>query len=339
MMYQALKDGRISRPVVLEIKLEVVSRPGVLFCAINAASSAAKASEDPSVIHFETVRANSQHSVAASERVFFQGEVLVPDCIPAHLIKIPKVDVLGKPLEFRGRLPDSFLVGCASSSEIGVRDAKPFSLAIPLHQIVAAGAGSSASEDPLVSLLEVQSTRKGKSTHETFATPKMLGTSCVFTQEQVACALGATGQVELTAQTAVAVATATASTPSPPLQAAPSVFAASAVGGVVAVLADGNCCFHLCAVFGDLMQDFNAVKSGSTACLPAKSAAARVRIMDNINEYIDLVKSTCVDESEVEGAILENFGELPSSFVPRVTKIGWASSTTSQRTPRRRRFK
>ncbi len=41
--------------------------------------------------------------------------------------------------------------------------------------------------------------------------------------------------------------------------------------------------------------------------------------MDNINEYVDFVKSTCVDPSEVEGAILENFGELPSSYVPRVT--------------------
>ena len=89
-----------------------MSRPGVLFCAINAASSAAKASEDPSVIHFETVRANSQRSVAASERVFFQGEVLVPDCIPPHLIKIPKVGARARPLEFRGRLPDSSLVVC-----------------------------------------------------------------------------------------------------------------------------------------------------------------------------------------------------------------------------------
>jgi hypothetical protein len=43
--------------------------------------------------------------------------------------------------------------------------------------------------------------------------------------------------------------------------------------------------------------------------------------MDNINEYIDFVKSTCVDASEVEGAIMENYGELPSSFVPRVTGV------------------
>jgi hypothetical protein len=42
-------------------------------------------------------------------------------------------------------------------------------------------------------------------------------------------------------------------------------------------------------------------------------------MMDNINEYIDLVKSTCVDPCEVEGAIWENYGELPSSYEPRIT--------------------
>ena len=177
MMYLALKDQRISRPVVLEIKLEVVSRPGVLFCAINAASSAAKASEDPSVIHFETVRANSQRCVPASEKPFFQGEVLVPDCIPPHLIKIPKVDAFTGLLELRGRLPDSSLAGCTLSGEIGVKDSS--SLATPLHHTVAAGAGSSTPE-PLVSLLEVHSAGFGKSNHETFAAPKMLRTGRGF---------------------------------------------------------------------------------------------------------------------------------------------------------------
>ena len=76
MMYLALKDQRISRPVVLEIKLEVVSRPGVLFCAINAASRAAKASEDPGVIHFETVRGSSQRSVPLVRKCSFRGKFL-----------------------------------------------------------------------------------------------------------------------------------------------------------------------------------------------------------------------------------------------------------------------
>ena len=329
MMYLALKDQRISRPVVLEIKLEVVSRPGVLFCAINAASSSAKASEDPSVIHFETVRASSQRRVVASEKVFFQGEVLVPGCIPPHLIRIPKVDAMAKPLEFRGRLLDSSLVGCTLSGKIGVKDSKTSSLL--LHQNVALEQGSSAPE-PLVSLLDVHSAGVEKGNHETFVAPKMLGTLKVGKEQeerkladlvdpdfvpvcqQVACELDATTEVslaapalvplDLMAQTAVAVASAHTST-----------------GGVLAVLADGDCCYHLCGVFGDLMMDRDAVQSGTTACLPSKTKAARVRIMDNINEYIDFVKSTCVDGSEVEGAILENFGELPSSFVPRVTGV------------------
>src|SRR4051812_20701118 len=44
-------------------------------------------------------------------------------------------------------------------------------------------------------------------------------------------------------------------------------------------------------------------------------------MMSNINEYVDFVKSTCVDPSEVEGAILENYGEVPSSFEPRITGV------------------
>jgi hypothetical protein len=95
-------------------------------------------------------------------------------------------------------------------------------------------------------------------------------------------------------------------------------FPPSAAGGAVAILADGDCCYHLCALIGDLMLNPAAVQCGFTTCLPAATLAARARIMDNINEYIDFVKSTCVDESEVEGAIMENHGELPSSFVPRV---------------------
>ena len=36
MMFVAKKEGRISNPVVLRIKLEVVSRPGVKFSNCNA---------------------------------------------------------------------------------------------------------------------------------------------------------------------------------------------------------------------------------------------------------------------------------------------------------------
>ena len=66
------------------------------------------------------------------------------------------------------------------------------------------------------------------------------------------------------------------------------------------------------------MRDPDALQCGFAPCLPAAAFAARTRIMGNINEYISYVKSFCTDEAEVEGAILENYGELPCSFVPRV---------------------
>jgi hypothetical protein len=52
--------------------------------------------------------------------------------------------------------------------------------------------------------------------------------------------------------------------PPPPSPAPQSAFPASALGGVVAVRADGDCCYHLCAVFGDLMRDRGVLQSGAT---------------------------------------------------------------------------
>ena len=71
------------------------------------------------------------------------------------------------------------MVECTLVGEIEVKDSNPFSLAKPLHQNVAAGAGSSTPE-PLVSLLDVHSAGIGKSIHETFVAPKVLRTSPVF---------------------------------------------------------------------------------------------------------------------------------------------------------------
>ena len=157
MMYIALKEKRISVPVVLEIKLEVVSRPGVLFCGVNAAAKAAKASESPRVIRFDVVRAYSQHEVDQSLRPFFQGEVLVPDWIPPHLIKIPKVDIFTKSLELRGRLPDSNL---AQSALKGEREGLIKARSKP---------------KPRVSPLEVLFAGNEKRGHETFAASRTLG--------------------------------------------------------------------------------------------------------------------------------------------------------------------
>ena len=67
MMFVAVNEGRISRPVILTIQLQVVSRPGVLFCEQNAAAKEATASRDPGVIKFGIVRAKNKFGLQRPE--------------------------------------------------------------------------------------------------------------------------------------------------------------------------------------------------------------------------------------------------------------------------------
>ena len=89
MKYIAKSEGRISRPVVLQIKLEVVSKPGVLFFDCNATRRDAVQSSSPNVVRFDVVKAANQFAVAAELRRFYQAEVLVPSPVPSHLIVFP----------------------------------------------------------------------------------------------------------------------------------------------------------------------------------------------------------------------------------------------------------
>jgi hypothetical protein len=102
MMFKALKEQRISRPVILEIKREIVNRPGVLFSERNAASTGVATSANANVIHFDIVK-KAYRSVPDEKKAFYQGEVLIPDCVPPHLIA---VDALNSPLS----VPLSILV-------------------------------------------------------------------------------------------------------------------------------------------------------------------------------------------------------------------------------------
>ena len=229
MLYKAKAEKRISTPVVLEIKLEVVSRPGVLFCETNAAANGSKASESPRVIRFEVVKATSSRAVPESQRPFYQGEVLVPDNIPPHLIKIPNVDAFSRPLEHSGRLPDPNLVMGTLRSETEAKASKPSSIANQ-HLTIAAGAGSSTPK-PRVSPIEVFIAGDGKSNQETFTASEPVHSAVEVKSD---CTDKPAHSALLSAPTS----------PSASL-----VFTASATGGVVAVRADGDCCYHLCGVF------------------------------------------------------------------------------------------
>ena len=64
---------RIKNPVMLEIKLSVVSRPGVMFSDCNATRTDAVCSNNPGIVHFDVVRAVSQNAVAPGTQDFLSS--------------------------------------------------------------------------------------------------------------------------------------------------------------------------------------------------------------------------------------------------------------------------
>jgi hypothetical protein len=72
MMHVALAEGRISVPMLLKIKLEVVSRPGVRFSDCNATRLDARQSTNPSIVRFDVVKKRSHFDVAPTLQRFYQ---------------------------------------------------------------------------------------------------------------------------------------------------------------------------------------------------------------------------------------------------------------------------
>jgi len=89
MKYVAKNERRISRAVMLRVKLEVVSRPGVLFSDCNATRKDSTHSQSLSVVRFDVVKAANHFAVAPELAHFYQAEVLVPSPLPPHLILFP----------------------------------------------------------------------------------------------------------------------------------------------------------------------------------------------------------------------------------------------------------
>jgi len=101
MLYVAVEEKRITKPVILEVKLEVVSRPGVLFSDCNATRKGSIISTSPKVVRFDIVK-KPYFELDESLKHFYQAEVLVPSPLPAHLITIPA------PMEFRKKTMKPF---------------------------------------------------------------------------------------------------------------------------------------------------------------------------------------------------------------------------------------
>jgi hypothetical protein len=84
--------------MLLKVKLEVVSRPGVRFSDCNATRLDAIHSTNPSIVRFDVVKKKSHFDVAKDLQKFYQAEILIPSPIPPHLIDFPS-----KPVKLSGK--------------------------------------------------------------------------------------------------------------------------------------------------------------------------------------------------------------------------------------------
>ena len=89
MMYVAMKEERISNPIILEIDPVVVSWADSLYADRNATKNGAKVGgrlEDFKKIHFQSVKAKKHFDLPEEEQMFYQAEILVKNFIPLKCI-------------------------------------------------------------------------------------------------------------------------------------------------------------------------------------------------------------------------------------------------------------
>lgn len=90
MMYVAMKEERISNPVILEIDPEVIYWSETKYADSNATRNDARVGkrfDDFKSIHFSSVKFHKHFDLPEEEQPYFQAEVLVKNFIPLECIK------------------------------------------------------------------------------------------------------------------------------------------------------------------------------------------------------------------------------------------------------------
>ncbi len=89
MMYVAKKEKRILNPVLLQIDLKALFKPGVMYADCNATRRDASLSDRPTQIRFDLVKQRTHFDVPTDLRKYYQAEVLVPSPISEDYIIFP----------------------------------------------------------------------------------------------------------------------------------------------------------------------------------------------------------------------------------------------------------
>ena len=142
MQYIAVEEKRVTKLVMLQINLDVVSRPGVLFFDCNATRHDAIQATSPDVVKFDVVRAKDQFAVPTELKRFYQAEVLVPSPLPPELIVFPTDANYVKrthavPVTKAKKVPDVPAVHAIAIAAVRARDAP----AVPVGQAKRVAAG------------------------------------------------------------------------------------------------------------------------------------------------------------------------------------------------------
>lgn len=92
MMYVAMRDGRISNPVILEIDPEVIYWKDTCYSNMNATIHRIRPNiggslSDFKQIHFQSVKVHKHFDLPEEEQPYFQAEILVKNFIPLEYIK------------------------------------------------------------------------------------------------------------------------------------------------------------------------------------------------------------------------------------------------------------
>jgi hypothetical protein len=92
MMYVAMREGRISNPVILEIDPEIIYWKDTLYSNMNATIHRIKPNigstlDDFNQIHFQSVKSRKHFDLPDEEQPYYQAEVLVKNFIPLEFIK------------------------------------------------------------------------------------------------------------------------------------------------------------------------------------------------------------------------------------------------------------
>lgn len=89
MMYVAMKENRITNPVILEVDLDVIFDDKTKYANMNATRNDVSVGVDLSAfkaIHFDTVKARNHFDLDIDEQPYYQAEILVKNFIPLSAI-------------------------------------------------------------------------------------------------------------------------------------------------------------------------------------------------------------------------------------------------------------